>query len=478
VTDGTSDTWISGIPVLVCNGELEYIGTIISGAGDGVLDPGESGEMQLKLLNVGSASVVAGNTGYLRSGSPALTITDSIGTFNGALPGQRCDNMNDLFGVSAASYAIVGDRIPLTCIFPLSNGFADTVLFKLPIGTVASTTPTPPDSYGYWAFDDTDVGYGKHPTYSWVEIDGRYGGPGTQLNIYDYNDEDDATAVVSLPFTFKYYGQDFTQISVCSNGWLAMGAEQAIHTDFRNWTIPGALGPEAMIAPFWDDLYRISYNGSYGRIYTYHDAANHRFIVQWSRVQKHGGSNPTETFQCILYQPGFPATPTGDGEILFQYMTCVNTYDVSTSNDYATVGIENLNETDGTLYSYWNIAAPGAATMTSGRAILFTTQKIPPTIPKSPTKLSAIRSGGDVQLRWNAVHEDLFENPITVSQYKVYRDVSPDFTPGAGNYLGTASDTTYLDAAATSGAKYFYVVQAYLSAAYNATESESEAVER
>ncbi|MFH1010735.1 MAG: C25 family cysteine peptidase [bacterium] len=476
VTDALTNTWTSAAPIRISNGNLEYIGCTVLG-GDGILDPGDSGQLQLKLINIGTRGTPAGTIGYLRSGNPAITVSDSVGSFVAAAPGQQCDNRYELFEISAVSFAVPGDRIPLAVIFPLSNGFADTISFHLSIGTLSSTTPTPPDSYGYWAFDNTDVGCGKCPTYSWVEIDGRYGGSGTNLNITDNADEADKTAVVSLPFTFKYYGQDFTQISVCSNGWLAMGADQAIHTDFRNWTIPGALGPEAMIAPFWDDL-RVANTSSGGRIYTYHDAANHRFIVQWSRVYKYGGSNPTETFQCILYQPGYPATPTGDGEILFQYMTCVNTYDVSYGNDYATVGIENLNESDGTLYSYWNIAAPGAATMTSGRAILFTTQKIPPTTPKSPTNLAAIRSGDDIQLRWNAVREDLFENPITVSQYKVYRDLSPDFTPGGGNYLVTASDTTCLDIGAISGSIYFYVVQAYVAGSLGSGEPAPEAVKQ
>jgi hypothetical protein len=242
-----------------------------------------------------------------------------------------------------------------------------------------------------------------------------------------------------------------------------MGADQAVHTDFRNWNIPSALGPEAMIAPFWDDLV-ITNTTSGGRIYSYNDATNHRFIIQWSRVYKYnGGTNPSETFECILYQPGYPVTPTGDGEILFQYMTCTNTYDVSTSNDYATVGIENLTQSDGTLFSYWNTAAPGAASIASGRAILFTTQRVPPVTPKAPTNLTAIRSSNDLRLRWNSVHEDILDQSITVSEYKLYRDVSPDFVPGVGNYLASTSDTTYLDVNAIAGSKYFYVIQAYVS---------------
>jgi hypothetical protein len=125
-----------------------------------------------------------------------------------------------------------------------------------------------------------------------------------------------------------------------------------------------------------------------------------------------------------------------------------------------------LDETDGVLYSYWNQTSPsipGAASMTSGRAILFTTQKAPPSAPKAPTNLTAVCSGDTVSLRWNAVRRDIYENPITVDQYNVYGDTSAVFTPDAGTYLGTVSDTTYQDIGAVGDGKYFYVVQANVS---------------
>ncbi|MBU1707114.1 hypothetical protein KKB28_04285, partial [bacterium] len=446
VTDDVPNFWESAVPITVSNGNFEYYGHTFSDVGDGVLDPGESGLVNLRLDNVGTRIIQAGTVGYLRSGKATVVITDSVGTFISAAPGGQSNNLSDKFGISATMNTFPGERIPMLCIFPLLNGFADTVFFDIYIHPSSlPQAPTPADDYGYWAFESTDTGYNKHPTYVWVELDPRYGGSGaTQLNIYDYYVEDDATKVVNLPFTFRYYGEEFTQISVCSNGWLAMGAEQAVHTAFRNWRIPAALGPEAMIAPFWDDLFRISYNGlDDGRIYYKHDTANHRFIVEWSRVKKYNNTtNPTETFECILYEPGYPATPTGDGEILFQYETIVNALDVSgylgaTSNDYATVGIENLDESDGLLMNYFNTPGQNASHFASGMAILFTTQQYEFGEPKAPTNLTAIRSGNDIELRWNAVNKDIYDNPITVTGYNIYRDTSPDFTPDGGNYLNT-----------------------------------------
>ena len=470
VTDDVPTTWESGVPILVSNGNLEFFSYNLSGI-IGDLDPGESGELSLRLDNIGTRET-HGAIAYLRSGRSTVVITDSVGTFTASTAGGQCDNTGDKFGFSVINAAFSGERVPIMCIFTVASGFADTIEFELLIDPRdQSMAPTPCDEYGYVAFDNTDIEYNKHPTYSWVELDPRYGGSGaTQLNIYDYSDEDDATKVVNLPFTFRYYGEEFTQISVCSNGWIAMGADQAVHTAFRNWRIPAALGPEAMIAPFWDDLFQISYNGSVGRIYYYHDSANHRFIVEWSRTKKYnGGIGPTETFECILYEPGYPVTPTGDGEILFQYNTISNTTDVSgihgaNSNDYATVGIENLDESDGVLFSYFNLPGPNATSVANGCAILFTTQRFELSDPKAPENLTAIRSGDDIELRWNEVDEDIYGNPITVTGYNIYRDTSPDFTPGGGNLLDTAPSASYTDTGAVSGDKYFYVVQASVTA--------------
>jgi hypothetical protein len=605
VTDDAAHTWTSAVPVPVSNGHLTFNTLTVVNAGNGILDPGETGQLSLTLQNAGSRATSAGTVGYLRALSPVVTVTDSVGTFAAAAINGTCTNAADYFGLTATTNAFPGERVPFRVVFPLVSGFADTVYFNLTIGTVAANSPTPPDAYGYWAFDDSDAGYAKHPDFSWVEIDPRtpYNGPGTVVPIVDNADERDTTVVVNLPFTFTYYGESFTQISVCSNGFIAMGADQSSHTDFRNYSIPSALGPRRMIAPFWDDLreipgssgstalqgadvcpatvipsipfsatgttagYANNYSGtcigngaadviyqftptvtgiynvtlcgssydtgliiktggscpgttdvgcnddSYSTcgntssalaptltagvtyyiivdgyssnsgnyvlnvdlgsappadpagVYSYYDAANHRFIVEWSRVTKVGsGQTPEETFEVILKEPGYPATPTGDGEILFQYLTCNNVTDASTSNPYATVGIENLDKTDGVLYSYWNEISPdipGAAAMVNNRAILFTTQKMPPTTPRTPANLTAFSNGTTVTLAWNAVDEDIAGNPITVTGYYVYGSTTPSFVQDASTLLGSTTETTFTRTVAQDGTKFFYVVKAY-----------------
>jgi len=204
-------------------------------------------------------------------------------------------------------------------------------------------------------------------------------------------------------------------------------------------------------------------------IYTYHDAASHEFIVEWSRVNKFdGGVGDQQTFECILHEPGYPATPTGDGEIEFQYLTCSNTEDdwAYGATDYATVGIENATQTDGVLYSYWNLVSPsipGAATMTSGRAILFTTQKTPIDTPLAPTKLTLVARSDSLFLKWNRVTEDIHGNPLPSVEYRIYHGT----TPATGTLLATVSDTTYI-VTPLPDARHFYNVQASTGGALSA----------
>jgi len=82
--------------------------------------------------------------------------------------------------------------------------------------------------------------------------------------------------------------------------------------------------PNALLAPFWEDL-----NPTSGGQMYYFPWGDH-FVVQWNAVPHYSGGGP-ETFQVVIY---------ADGSILFNYKT------VDTGNS-STVGIENESGTDG-----------------------------------------------------------------------------------------------------------------------------------
>ena len=133
---------------------------------------------------------------------------------------------------------------------------SDTVDFSLTVGQRDNADPIGPDAYGYWAYDNTDLGYPEAPVYNWIEIDPNLGGAGTQVSLGDYADYQDKSRTVTLPFSFSYYGQSYSTATICSNGWVVMGSTYL--TDYRNWTLPSPGGPNGVIAVFWDDLVEVA----------------------------------------------------------------------------------------------------------------------------------------------------------------------------------------------------------------------------
>ncbi|HMB69516.1 MAG TPA: FlgD immunoglobulin-like domain containing protein, partial [bacterium] len=106
-------------------------------------------------------------------------------------------------------------------------------------------------------------------------------------------------------------------------GWVSFTSTL---TTYQNDPVPDVTGPNALVAPFWDDLNP----NEGGALYYYADAANDRFIVEWDAIPHYGPGDP-QTFQVIL---------NDDDSIVYQYET------VSQVTD-GTVGIENGDGTVG-----------------------------------------------------------------------------------------------------------------------------------
>jgi hypothetical protein len=360
--DLTSDTgtWRSLITLPVTAADFAYVACTAYGFGV-TFDPGESGEISVRLRNQGGAAG-SGVSGTLLSEDPWVRVTDGTGSF-GLIPlGGMAENTFDRFGLSIRGDCIPGHLAELNLALQFSGGATDTVPFVMTVGTVATTDPTGPDRHGYYAFDNTDTTYPQAPAYAWIEIDPNHGGGGTSVGLTDYQEGQDDSRTIDLPFAFQYYGETFTRATICSNGWIAMGATYL--TNYRNWNIPGAEAPANMIAPLWDDLVQWSTS----LVYHLYDAAGHRYIVQWSRLYNMNGWQ-IENFELILYDPAYYPTSTGDGSIVFQYQEFHN---CDWQQHYCTVGIENASRDDGVLYSYFGAYDAGAATIASGRAIAFT----------------------------------------------------------------------------------------------------------
>ena len=349
---------------------LNIVSVNVIDGGDGVLDPGETADLQFTLSNSGSVNAT-GISATLNTNTSALEIVDENSTW-GTISAGQMSNSTDHFTVTADEGFLPGTIVHLFLTISGSDGFSVTKSFTLQIGTISVADPLGPDAYGYYIYDSGDQIYSNAPFYNWIEIDDRFGGVGSQLPIIDSGNNGDDVHTVELPFTFRMYGQAYGQITICSNGWIAMGNTNM--QSFRNYPIPGPGGPSPMIAAFWDDLT----TQSLGRVYSYHDTENHQYIIQWSRMRTYDNNSP-ESFQIILRNPAFYFTPTGDGEILIQYLTFNNT---SSGNygwgqvhgAYSTIGIEDQTSTRGLQYTFDNQYPTAAMPLADGTAILITTR--------------------------------------------------------------------------------------------------------
>lgn len=361
-------SWSVALELLVSAPSMQAQNFVTAG-GDSLLSPGETAEVMTYVMN-GGDHVANGVTATLRSLDPLVTVVDSLGSYGVIQASALALNTADRFELAASENAPPGWIALLRMEFATIEGIVQADTFAIILGQKTSTDPQGPDRYGYYCYDDTDVNYPLHPTYAWVEIDPDYGGSGYELAIYDSGEDQDASLNVGLPFTFRYYGMDVDTITVCSNGWISTVPNPAF-TLFRNWPIPSCMGPDGMVAPFWDDL---TTQGS-GRVYAWHDEINHLAVIEWSRMQNFGYPNPQETFEVILYDPEYYPTPTGDGEILFQYMSITEVSGQYWDNQYSTVGIETPDQLDGIEIVYSMMYDdPAAATLQSGRAYFFTTR--------------------------------------------------------------------------------------------------------
>ena len=106
-------------------------------------------------------------------------------------------------------------------------------------------------------------------------------------------------------------------------------------------------------------------------VYTRHDEANGRFIIEWSRALNGYDEITEETFEVILYDQNAMPTESGDGVIDFQYL---EVEDVDVTKNYSTVGIESPEKNYGLQYVFNNVYALGAAPLANERVIRFSTQ--------------------------------------------------------------------------------------------------------
>lgn len=361
----TQSTWEYNFDVDVNGCHLAYTNFMVSDYGASNMnycaDPGESVDLFFSVINDG-LDVAPEVMGTLTSSDPYITIDDQTASFGSLLINGSAVNTNDYFSLSIDESCPTGYMAEFSLTLFTQGGnypYEITMNYSMPVALPVPADFTGPDTYGYYAFSSEDSFFDQTPVYDWVEIDDI----GTSINIFG---ESDYTETVDLPFTFKYYGQDYNKLRISTDGWVAFG--NGVQTAPINNVLPYNDNVNNMVAVFWDDLHNISFAD--GDLLYYYDDANHRFIVEWDSITRNDqGPEPIrEEFQVLLLDPAHYTTTTGDGEILMQYRKM---FDVA----YSTIGIENNTQDIGLQYVFNDNYNPTANLISDGLAIKFTTEE-------------------------------------------------------------------------------------------------------
>ncbi len=275
------------------------------------------------------------------------------------------------------------------------------------------------NTYGY-TWEDNQDGDGA-AVYKWTDISQS----GASLPVGG-----DGVVQINMPFDFDFYGQTHNSIYVGANGLLSFQPITASFGAFSNQSIPGSGNPNAVIAPFWDDIEPASGNG------LFFEADADKAVFQYDNVPHYSGSfSGTVTFQVILY---------ADGEIKFQYKDVEG----ATFNQSGTVGIENLDGTDGINVAF------NTAYIKDKLAVSF----VPPVFDKvAPGTSQKVAVKFDASNLYDGVYEHnvtiksndpvtpVVEIPATLTVLGVPDIYSTDSLDFGSTYVGNSAYTTSED---------------------------------
>jgi len=125
---------------------------------------------------------------------------------------------------------------------------------------------------------------------------------------------DDSSTNVSLPFSFTFDGVPYSDMWVCSNGFISFGAS---YNAWVNAPIPSSGVPNGALYVHWEDFNFVEGGQLFYEVRGV-AGVDQRAIVQWNNVPQ-WGIGDSNTFQCILYENGSfeyrYATVPGDGDV-------------------------------------------------------------------------------------------------------------------------------------------------------------------
>jgi hypothetical protein len=362
--DDLDSTWVSYVTLRVGAPVISFVSKEVRdsmGNNNGKLDPDETADLVVTIRNGGIGNAYNVHT-VLRSGDSRMTVPDSMADYGTLLHDSSATNYSDHFTLHADAAIPRETPVPCTLDVYADAGYVGHEAFVLVVGEVRAIDPIPDGPRTpalYWAYDNEDAGYSEHPEYNWIEIDN----VGTRLTL-----SDDQTVVVSLPTGFgplRYYGQNYTQVAICGNGWVAPGTSSS--SAYSNTALPATTIGAPAVFINWDDLYPPTGNG----VWYFHDTLNHCFVVEWDSVAYYSQRSTFDKYEVVIYDTS-EAAEDGNSEIVFQYKTANQTNSATVGEQDPTIAIAIQCLLDGTY-------TRGASPWVAGHAVKFTTDPPVPT---------------------------------------------------------------------------------------------------
>jgi hypothetical protein len=243
--------------------------------------------------------------------------------------------------VAGATVSLDGTESPLTATTD-ANGFYefDSIIKGLYAATASATacetTDTKQVEIKRKTSIDFTLGVFKDPFgYGCDNVASAFQEAATALTVPD--DGDDEFVSVALPFTFRFYGVDYTTAFISTNGNVNFLAG---NTSTGNAAIPSTGNPNAAIFAYWDDLH-VDAPAASLRTDSLGTAPNRRFVVEWRNVSIFG--DPTRRLDISL-------TLFENGQILTQTRNVAD--DGRERGNSASLGIENATGTVGLRYGF------------------------------------------------------------------------------------------------------------------------------
>lgn len=197
----------------------------------------------------------------------------------------------------------------------------------LPLGYWLTVTNASPVVYGA-----INSGQPGGPAYFWKDysaIGQDISGTFTALAPPKTAEDEGISGPINIGFAFPFFTNSYSQLYVSPNGFVTFAPFKGDTS--TNTSLPNVSAPLNLIAFFWEDL---DFSGA-GHVYTYADAMNGTFTLQFQNVLFKG---TTATVNCELVLKT-------TGEILAAYQTMGH-------SNQCTIGAQNSDGTQGITVAF------------------------------------------------------------------------------------------------------------------------------